>query len=148
MQLEINHGGTEDTGGRQSHMLGELITNRRIESFHIDEFSTSIGISSGYNLLCECLLRFVGNDGAFITGEDHGQKFGLPEPFDAGAQISNYILGKTITAVELRIDSGDLTLRIENGQIELICSSAGYENWQLNGPDFLFIGYGGRVEKS
>jgi len=129
-------------------MFGELTTNRRIERFQIDEFSASIGISGGYNLVCECLLRFVGSDGAFITGEDHGQKFGLQEPCDAEAQIRKYILGETITAIELRDDSGDLTLRIDNGQLELICSSSGYENWQLYGPAFLCIGYGGRVKKS
>jgi hypothetical protein len=129
-------------------MLGELITNRRIEGFQVDEFSASIGISGGYNLRCDCLLRFVGNDGAFITGEDHGHKFGLSEPFDAEAQISKYILGKTIAEIELRDDRGDLTLRIDGGQLELICSSSGYENWQLNGPDCLFIRYGGRAEIS
>lgn len=81
--------------------------------------------------------------------EDHGHQFGLPEPVDAEAEISKRLLGKIITAVELQLDTGDLMLRMEDGRLEIRCSSGGYENWQLNGPNGLVIvGYGGRVKKS
>jgi len=66
------------------------------------------------------LLRFVGDDGAFITTEDHGQQFGLPEPVDAEAEISKRLLGKIITAVELQLDTGDLMLFIEDGRLETL----------------------------
>lgn len=129
-------------------MVDKLITNQWIESFQTNDVSAWIGISGGYNLRCNSLLRYVGNDDAFITNEDHGQKFGLPAPFDAEAEIAKRIQGKTITSAELKSDTGDLTLHFDDGRLELLCSSSGYENWTLDGPNgLLIVGYGRRAKK-
>jgi len=124
-------------------MIAELITNRVVESFQIGEYSAWIGLSDDFNLRCDSLLRFVGDDGTFITNEDHVHQFGLSEPIDAEAEISKRIQDKIISSVEAKSDTGDLTLRLNGGRLEMLCSSSGYENWTLNGPDgLLIVGYG------
>jgi len=71
-------------------MIEGLITNRAIESFQIREFSfCSIGIEGGYHLSCGSLLRYVGDDGLFITNQDHGHMFGLEKSYDAESEIVN-----------------------------------------------------------
>jgi len=130
-------------------MVSDLLTNRVIERFEIWEYSyCSIRIEGGYALACESWLRYAGKDGAFITNQDHGQSFGLTKPYDAANEIENRIRGKVIQSVEVRIDTGDVTLHLDDGRVELLCSSNGYENWQLYGPNgFVIVGHDGTTVK-
>jgi len=105
-----------------------------------------IGLSDSYSLGCGSLLRYIGNDGVFITNQDHGQWFGLGEPYNAESEIENRIKGKIIKSVAMRAETGDLELRVDDASIEVICSSLGYENWQLDGPNgFIMARHGGKV---
>lgn len=102
-------------------------------------------LSDGYAISAETQCRFVGKEGDFICSQDHGQKFGLAEPYDAAAEINKAIKGREIRDVEVNEETGDLTLFFDAGRLEIICCSAGYESWQINGPDnLIIIGRGGR----
>jgi hypothetical protein len=125
-------------------MIERLLADRSIESFQICEHWSSVGIEGGYAVGCGALLRYIGKDRVFITNEDHGQLFGLGAPYNAESEIESRTRGKVIKSAEIELDTGDLTLRLEDGCIEIVCSSVGYENWQLSGPNgFVMVGYGG-----
>jgi hypothetical protein len=125
--------------------INEVLNARLVESITFDEYQVIIHLSGEYCLQCECLLRFLGDDGTFITSEDHCQMFGLEEPFDAKAQFGKQLIAQTILDTSVSNVSGDLILKFDGGRLELICSSSGYENWQLHGPDCLLVGQGGRI---
>jgi hypothetical protein len=129
--------------------IGELLTNRTVERFTIGNHGVcSLTISGGYSLSQESLLRYVGKPGVFISSMDHKHQFGLPAPYDAEQDINSRIAGKTIRRVEIAPSTGDLTLCFDDGRIEIICTSAGYEAYQVYGPNnFIMVGRGGCEEK-
>jgi hypothetical protein len=129
--------------------IGELLTNRTVEQFTIGDHGVcSLAISGGYSLSQEALLRFVGKPNVFISSMDHKHQFGLPAPYDAEQDIHCRIAGKTIRRVEVAPSTGDLTLYFDEGRIEILCTSAGYEAYQVYGPDnLIMVGRGGCEEK-
>jgi hypothetical protein len=116
-------------------MIDHLLTNRSIKNFEIWEHSCSVGMDSGYSLTCGAILRYVDDDGEFISTADHGHKFGLPGVYDAQGKIECRIKGKVIESVEINNVTADLTLFFDDARLEFLCSSVGYENWQLYGPN-------------
>ena len=127
--------------------IADVLTNRTVEGFSIGEHGVcSIAFSGGISLAQESLLRYVGS-GVFISAEDHLQQFGLPAPYDVEQDIRVRIVGKVIRRVEIARDTGDLTLALDDGRIEIICTSAGYEAYQVYGPDnLIMVGRGGSEE--
>ncbi len=127
-------------------MIEKILKNRSIIDFAIREFNfCSLSLSDGYSISTQSLARFVGKHDAFICVEDHGHKFGLDHPFDAEKAIKELIQNKTIQKINLNRDTGDLNLFIESGVFQIICRSAGYEAYQINGPNNLIIvAHGGK----
>ena len=127
----------------------EILSNRTVEGFTIGEHGfCSISLSGGVSLTQESLLRYIG-PGVFISAEDHGHQFGLPAPYDAEQEIRSRIVGRVIKRVELGRETGDLSLILDEGRIEIICTSAGYEAYQVRGPDnLIMVGRGGCEEDS
>jgi hypothetical protein len=116
-------------------MIERLLMNRIIEGFQIGEDANCcIIMDGGYVISCQSLLRYVGSDGTLFTNQDHRHQFGLPSPLDCQSEIEKRTKQQAIESVEITPDTGDLTLSLGNGYIEVLCTSAGYENWQLNGP--------------
>lgn len=129
--------------------IEKAIRGRTIQGIQISDNGlwSSITLNGPCAISCEGLFRFVGNDGQFITVEDHNQKFGFPAPFDAEAAISHEVVGKEIDQVNLCPKTGDLRLTIASGMIELIASSSGYESFQVTGDDVgIIVGVGGKQE--
>jgi len=126
--------------------MQEMLAGKIILGFAILEHGfCSMSLSDGYAISADTLCRYVGETGEFISSQDHGQMFGLTEPYDAAEKINNTIKGKKIKKAHLTNHTGDLTLIVDGGRLEIICSSAGYECYQLNGPDNLIIvGRGGK----
>jgi hypothetical protein len=129
--------------------IGELLTNRTVDRFTIGDHGVcSLTISGGYSLSQEALLRYVGKPGVFISSMDHMHQFGLSAPFNAELEIHGKIAGKMIRSVEVALSTGDLTLYFDDGRIEIVRTSAGYEAYQVYGPNnFIMIGRGGCEEK-
>ena len=128
--------------------MKEKLEGKTILGFEILEHGfCSMPLSGGYAVSAETLCRFIGQNGDFISTQDHGQMFGLTEPYDAADKIKKAIEGKKIIKANLAEDTGDLTLVMDGGRLEIICNSAGYECYQVNGPDnLIIIGRGGRQE--
>jgi len=127
-------------------MMKEILEGKTFLRFEILEHGfCSMPLSSGYAISAETLCRYVGETGEFISSQDHGQIFGLSEQYDAAEKINKAIKGKEIKKADLAEETGDLTLIVDGGRLEIICNSAGYECYQINGPDDLIIvGRGGR----
>ncbi len=108
----------------------------------------SITLSGGYSISTETLFRFIRQNGEFISTQDHGHRFGLTVAYDAADKIEKAIKGKEIIKADLAEDTGDLTLVVDGGRLEIICNSAGYECYQLNGPgNLIIVGRGGNTIK-
>ena len=108
----------------------------------------SITLSGGYSISTETLFRFIRQNGEFISTQDHGHRFGLTVAYDAADKIEKAIKGKEIIKADLAEDTGDLTLVVDGGRLEIICNSAGYECYQLNGPgNLIIVGRGGETIK-
>jgi hypothetical protein len=125
--------------------ITDILTNHTVEEFTIREHgSCSLIINGGYSLTQESLLRYIGKEGDFISSLDHKHQFGLPAPYNAGQAIRDKIKGKVIRHVEVSASTGDLTLFFDDGRIEIICTSRGYEAYQIYGPNnFIMVARGG-----
>jgi hypothetical protein len=78
-------------------MMKEILEGKKILGFEVQEYGfCSIPLSCGYAISAETLCRFIGQSGDFISTQDHGQKFGLTEPYDAADKIKKAIKGKEI----------------------------------------------------
>ncbi|MEJ6790931.1 DUF6188 family protein [Brevundimonas sp. BR2-1] len=78
-----------------------------------------------------CHWRLVSPDGIVLTDEDHGQRFGLPEPVDAEAQANALLAGATVSSAAVDQVTADLCLRFSNDlRLDLVNNSSGYEGWQ------------------
>lgn len=127
-------------------MMKKILEGKTLLGFEILEHGfCSLPLSGGYAISAETLCRYVGENGEFITSQDHGQMFGLTEPYDAAEKINKAIKGKEIKKANFAEDTGDLTLIVDGGRLEILCNSTGYECYQVNGTDELIIvGRGGR----
>jgi hypothetical protein len=100
----------------------------------------------GARLGIETLWRIVTGDRVALTSEDHQQQFGLPAPIDAGAALRLAIRDKPIRVSSCNRVTGDLILEYDDDlRLEIIVTSAGYENWNLmraDGHQIIAIGGG------
>lgn len=93
-------------------------------------FEESVGIS------VECPWRLIEDGCISVSGDDHGQQFGLPAPIDASAAATDRLADSPVTGVEVRSGTADLLLSFEGEvRLEIIPFSSGYESWQVVGPD-------------
>jgi hypothetical protein len=73
-------------------------------------------------------------DGRIALGNgDHGQQFGLPAPVNGVARCAEHLGGKSIEAIAVREDTGDLSIAFsERTTLEILNVSCGYEGWRLD----------------
>jgi len=84
----------------------------------------------------EAPWRLISKDSILVTREDDGQKFGLPAPVDAEAELRKRIEGHQVTAAATNRATSDLTLQFDNSfTLEVFNDSSGYECWTLNPED-------------
>jgi hypothetical protein len=122
------------------NILAKHLRSRRVKSLSLREHNwCGIEIEGGYGLSNQTWCRFVGTTGSFVSTQDHGQKFGLPKPYDAEAALGKELIGKVINDVTVREFTNDVILHFDHGCLEILTSSSGYESSQLNGPDNLIV---------
>lgn len=113
-----------------SWMVGKLVKVSFSEpSTWVFSFGDSLGIS------VECPWRLLEHGRIVISGDDHQQQFGLPEPVDAAERASSLLNNKVIRRVEVREGTADLLIDFDgNIRLEVIPFSSGYESWQVSCP--------------
>jgi hypothetical protein len=95
-------------------------------------------------LRVECSWRILIDGRIAFAGDDHDQKFGLPQPLNGPRECDRLLREKTIDAVRIRADAGDLTIEFSGGAaLEVLNTSCGYENWQFRDAGLQVIALGG-----
>jgi len=83
----------------------------------------------------ECPWRVVANGTIAVSGDDHEQRFGLPEPIDSAQKASSLLAGHVVRNVEVSSGTADLRIFFDKEvQLEIIPFSSGYEGWQVSTP--------------
>jgi hypothetical protein len=89
-----------------------------------------------FTLNVECVWRVADGERIVVTGEDHSQMFGLPQPVDATERVRQTVGTNPVVDVALRSISSDLVITFSNGAtLEAISNSSGYENWNFFAAD-------------
>ena len=103
-----------------------------------------IRFSGGYRLQIESLWRLLSSGTLVLTSEDDGQFFGHEEPVHVIPALSQKLLGKTLTSIQVGQGTADLTLYFSKHTLQVISNSSGYEAWQVEGPaGTVAVGQGG-----
>jgi hypothetical protein len=64
------------------------LVGQRFQSITRREYDWVIALNNDASIVVACLWRLVETDRIRITSEDEGQKFGLPEPVEAAAEVN------------------------------------------------------------
>lgn len=79
--------------------------------------------------------RLFRNGKAYLSGFDHQQQYGLPEPIDAIGEMRNQLENEKVKEVRVDSESGDLVIRFGEGSKLQVFNFTGYEIWELRFPD-------------
>jgi hypothetical protein len=75
---------------------------------------------------------------------DHDQKFGLPEPVDAGRKALEMLRDRRIESVAIAPGSSDLRVCFQDEIVlEIFNHSSGYEGWNVSNSEGQVIALGG-----
>ena len=120
------------------------LVGHRFQSLTRREFDWVITFDKDASIVVECLWRLVEFGRIRFTSEDDGQRFGLPAPVDAAAEVNHRLAGAAVEAVELRPDLLDLEFRFSTGHsLQLLPDSSGYEAWNVCCRNRQYIAVGG-----
>lgn len=108
------------------------------------EFDWNFSFDHQVALVAGCLWRLLENGRIQCTSVDEGQRFGLPTPIDAAAEIRSRLTGAAVTDVDLQADTLDLRIIFSTGHVlELVPDSSGYEAWSASRPGRTYVATGG-----
>lgn len=106
------------------------------------DFAWEFTFSSNLKLRVDCLWRLLVSGRIATTSEDHGHRFGLPNPVDCAVELRR-LLGTPVTAASVRSGTVDVSLSFDDLLLEIIATSAGYEAWVLSGRNVIVVGQPG-----
>jgi hypothetical protein len=120
------------------------LQQHRFQSISRREYDWVFVFDQNVSLVVSCLWRLIECGRIRLTSQDDGQKFGLPAPVDAAAEVNRCLALASVAKVELREGVLDLNLHFSSGHfLQIIPDSAGYESWQLSRGDRQFLAVGG-----
>jgi len=121
------------------------ILNRSVESVErLEALPCVVKLSGGYRIQIEGLWRLLSGGALALTSEDDGQRFGVQQPVDAIDELSSALVGRTVDSIGVIPGTADLTLGFGPNVLQAISNSAGYEAWQIEGPEgTVAVGQGG-----
>ena len=117
---------------RAGELISASLTGHSLSAIDAWEHGWTFRFSKGASVTTKTLWRLFVGDSIAVTSEDHCQRFGLPEPVDAGERATSLLIGAaggaTVQAVtaDLEITFGRLTA------LEFLITSSGYEAWEFN----------------
>jgi Family of unknown function (DUF6188) len=127
--------------------LNDTLIGASLKSLEKKDYSWFFRFGESITIETESDWRCIADGHIVVTSSDHGQKFGLPAPVDAIAEIVPRISGRPVRAASIGEATGDLQIDFGDGlQLQFIQMSSGYESWHLMSPGFSIIcGGGGRL---
>jgi hypothetical protein len=98
------------------------------------EASVLLHFSDGSRLRATYWRLLINNRVAF-SSFDHDQKYGLPAPIDAKADLQRALSGKECRSARMDEETGDLVFEFETDlRLQVFCFSS-YEVWHISFPD-------------
>ena len=95
-------------------------------------------------IITEGQWRLISQGRIVVSGDDHGQQFGLPAPVDATDIVRNCIVSSLVQSVKVDDSTGDLFLYFSQyTYLQLLQTSAGFESWRAHEADRETICMGG-----
>ena len=117
---------------------------RRLFSAIHREYDWVFAFDGDAQLVVSCLWRLLESNRIRFTSEDEGQKFGLPLPVDAAAELNRRIANASVETVILRPHTLDLEMHFSTGHVlQVIPDSSGYEAWIAYNGNRQYIADGG-----
>ena len=108
------------------------IHGHRIRAVEKLDYSWFFTVSDEIRVVTESEWRLVMGGKVFTSSEDHEQKFGLPKPVDAVAEVLSKIENLAIQTADIDESTGDLFLRFSpRDYLQFLQLSSGYESWRL-----------------
>ncbi len=117
------------------HSELQALVGFQVTYVKVDGHVWAISFSNGSALTVECLWRLTSKGTLIRTSEDHLQMFGNSTFVDAAWELEHQT--REISVSSVTFVPGVADLRLEFGPstiLEIISTSAGYENWHLTTP--------------
>ncbi len=109
------------------------------------DHSWSFYFTSG-SLEVEQLWRLLDGGAFIVTDREDGLTFGGPSAVDAESIARGVLMGRRVIGALIDPDTADLTISFERGaRLDMRTTSARYEAWHFDAPDFLVAAIGGKV---
>lgn len=120
------------------------LVHHRFRSLTRREYDWLFVFDGDVSLVATCLWRLLETSRIRFTSQDDGERFGLPAPVDAAAEVSGRLTNATVEAVVLHEGVLDLEIQFDTGHVlQVIPESSGYEAWTLCDGHKQFIAVGG-----
>jgi hypothetical protein len=120
------------------------IAGSRLRSVEKKDYSWFCIFTNEVSVATETPWRFVNGDRIVVTSEDHGHKFGLPNPVDASVCVLSAVQNTLIQSARIDTATGDLFVYFSDRTfLQFLQMSGGYEAWRLFVGDREFICTGG-----
>ena len=124
--------------------LVSRVGGRTVLSLTRREHEWLLMLDGDTQIVVGCLWRLLEAGRVRLTSQDHGQRFGLPDPVDAAGEAALRIAGHRISRAEVSAGTLDLDLHLDSGVVfQIIPDSSGFEAWQVCGPMGQVIATGG-----
>ena len=126
--------------------MNEQLTDLCLTDFTIvDSRCCTIQLSEGYQIYVESLARYIDRSGLYLVVQDHNQRFGKENESDIESEIAKRIKNQKITQFTINEETGDLTIKTDQGRLEVITNSYGYESYQIyKDGNTVYVGIGGK----
>ncbi len=122
----------------------EWFVGHRFQLLTRREYDWVLDFDKDLSLVVACLWRLIETGRIRVTSQDEGQRFGLPAPVDAAAEVNRRLLDASVKVAKLRPGILDLELQFSTGHVlQIIPDSSGYEAWNLSSGNKQFIAVGG-----
>lgn len=108
------------------------IVGARLRFVEKKDYSWFFTLTDNVNVATETPWRFVNGDRVVVTSEDHGHKFGLPNPVDASVCVLSAVQDAPIQTVRIDTATGDLFVYFSDKMfLQFLQMSGGLEAWRL-----------------
>jgi hypothetical protein len=120
------------------------LKERRFRSLERRDCDWVLIFDGNATLVISCLWRLLEEGRIRRTSLDHGQRFGLPAPVDAAAEMNNRLQGALLESVDLDTGTLDIELGLSTGHVfQVLPDSSGYESWTATNETTQFVATGG-----
>lgn len=128
---------------------GKLVGNTATFSF-LEPLTWTLKFKNGAEFSNFSICRIIKENQLIASTKDHGEWFGLNEPYNAETELNSLVSSSVVIEVSYGSSGNDLVFSMSNGIIiEILSVSTGYESWECRSAEgALYIATGsGRINE-